>query len=228
MLLRKGPQGINLVECANPKTRWKIIVKFLFDLLPVILFFAAFKFGESNAEQVQGVLSGWLGSGIEIDQAPILAATAVAIVASIAQVAWIYMRGRKPEPMLWISLAIIVVFGSLTLLLHNGIFIKWKPSILYWAFAAILGYGAMTGRNFLKTVLGNQLELDASAWKKMQAAWIAFFILVGILNLAVAYTCETATWVNFKLFGLTSLTFIFTLAIGIWIARNAQTGQNTD
>ena len=56
----------------------------------------------------------------------------------------------------------------------------------------------------------------------------SFFILVGILNLAVAYTCETATWVNFKLFGLTSLTFIFTLAIGIWIARNAQTGQNTD
>ena len=203
-----------------------LIVKFLFDLLPVILFFTAFKIGESHAQQTADLLGSWLGSGISVDQAPILAATAVAIIASVAQIAWIYLRGKKPEPMLWISFAIIVVFGSLTLFLHNGIFIKWKPSILYWAFAAILGYGAATGRNFLKAVLGNQLELDPGAWKKMQIAWIVFFVLVGVINLAVAYTCETATWVNFKLFGLTSLTFIFTLAIGLWIAKSAQNGHN--
>ncbi len=222
-----GEDG-NPVQCAILTTAESSIVKFLFDLLPVILFFVTFKFGESHAPAVASQLGQWLGTGIEIDQAPILAATAVAIIASIAQVAWIYMRGKKPEPMLWISLAIIVVFGSLTLLLHNGIFIKWKPSILYWAFAAILGYGAMTGRNFLKTVLGSQLELDESAWGKMQIAWIVFFVVVGIVNLAVAYTCETATWVNFKLFGLTSLTFIFTLAIGLWIAKGTQNGQNSE
>ncbi len=120
--------------------------------------------------------------------------------------------------MLWISVAIILVFGSLTIWLHDEMFIKWKPTILYWVFALILVFGMLTGRNFIKSLLGKQLELPAPAWRKLLLSWIGFFSVVGVLNLIVAYTCSTDFWVNFKLFGLMGLTLLFTLGIGFYIA----------
>ena len=120
--------------------------------------------------------------------------------------------------MLWISVAMILVFGSLTIWLHDEMFIKWKPTILYWVFALILVFGMLTGRNFIKSLLGKQLELPAPAWRKLLLSWIGFFSVVGVLNLIVAYTCSTDFWVNFKLFGLMGLTLLFTLGIGFYIA----------
>ena len=194
-------------------------MKFLFDLFPVILFFAAFKLGQANADALAAWLQPILGGTLDPEQAPVLAATAVAIIASIVQVAIVFLKGKKPEPMLWISLAIIVVFGSLTLILHDATFIKVKPTILYWVFAGILLFAHITGRNFITKLLGAQIQLPPAAWHTMQLAWIAFFFITGALNLLVAFTCETDTWVNFKLFGILALTLAFTVALGFWIAK---------
>ena len=136
--------------------------KLLFDLFPIILFFVAFK------------------------AADIYVATAVAIVASIGQIGWLKLRGQRVEVMQWISLAIIVVFGGLTLLLHDEAFIKWKPTILYWAFGLILIGGRLAGRNLLRSVMGAQLTLPTPVWDRLSWIWTGFFATLGAINLAVA------------------------------------------
>lgn len=202
-------------------------MKLLFDLLPVILFFASFKFAQGN-EQAAALANAWLGGGIPADQAPVLIATAVAIVASLGQVAWLLARGRKVDTMLWISLAVIIVFGGLTLWLHDEMFIKWKPTILYWLFATLLVGGAATGRNFIRSLLGAQMVLPDVAWGRLLVAWIVFFVVMGVINLAVAYSVPTETWVNFKLFGLFGLTLAFTIGMGVYVARHMKEESPAD
>ena len=197
-------------------------MKLLFDLLPVILFFASFKFAQGSPEASAALANAWLGGGIDATQAPVLIATAVAIVASLAQVAWVIARGRKVDTMLWISLAVIIVFGGLTLWLHDETFIKWKPTILYWLFAGLLIGGALTGRNFIQKLLGEQLVLPDFAWSRLLVAWVVFFLAMGVVNLAVAYSVPTDIWVNFKLFGLFGLTLAFTIGMGVYVARHAK------
>jgi intracellular septation protein len=170
-------------------------MKFLFDLFPVILFFVAFKLYD------------------------IYVATAVAIAATFVQVGWLKLRGRKVEPMLWASLGIIVVFGGATLLLHDETFIKWKPTILYWLFAATLAGALAFKRNLIRSLLGEQLQLPDHAWGKLNWSWAAFFAFMGAANLFVAYTFSTDAWVNFKLFGGIGLMVLFVLAQGLFLAR---------
>ena len=98
-------------------------------------------------------------------------------------------------------------------------FVLLKPTILYWIFASILIYGSMTGKNFIHKLIGAQIALPANIWKNLQKGWIGFFIVVGFINLAVAYSFSTEAWVNFKLFGLLGLTLAFTLAMGFYIAK---------
>ena len=172
-------------------------MKLLFDFLPIILFFAAFKFG-----------------GIYV-------ATGVAIAATIGQIAWVRLRGRKVEPMLWISLVIVVVFGGATLLLHDETFIKWKPTVLYWVFAtALLGGRWILRRNFIRELLGSQLELPPRAWDRLNWSWAVYFAVIGIANLWVAFHYSTATWVNFKLFGSLGITLVFAVVQSVLIARD--------
>jgi intracellular septation protein len=204
------------------------MAKFLFDLLPVILFFGAYKLAQTLPEQSQAWANDWLGrfvadGRIPADQTAILVATAVAIVVSIVQVAWQLARGRKVEPMLWLSVAVIIVFGGATIWLHDETFIKWKPTILYWLFGAILLAGRLGWRrNFIRQLLGPQLTLPAFAWDRLLWAWVGFFLFAGALNLFVAFTYSTDTWVNFKLFGLMGLTLAFTIAVGLWLARHVE------
>lgn len=174
--------------------------KLLFDLFPIILFFVAFK------------------------MADIYVATGVAIVASIAQIVWLKVKGQRVEVMQWISLAIIVVFGGLTLLLHDEAFIKWKPTILYWAFALILIGGRLAGRNLLRSVMGAQLSLPTPVWDRLGWLWTGFFAAMGAINLAVAYGFDTETWVNFKLFGTLVLTVIFVIGQGAYLSRHIKEG----
>ncbi len=195
-------------------------MKLLFDLFPVILFFATFKFAQGNPEGCSAFFDATFGLPFDAAQAPVLAATCVAIVASLLQVAFVLMRGKKPEVMLWISLAVILVFGTLTIVLRNEMFIKWKPTILYWIFGTILLYGIVSGKNFMTTLFKKQLTLPEDCWNTMQKAWCIFFALIGLVNLAVAYGCSTETWVNFKMFGLLGITFLFTLGFGIWVTKN--------
>lgn len=194
-------------------------MKLLYDLLPVILFFVAFKVAQGNSEAAAQLCNQWLGSGFDATQAPVICATFVAIVASLCQIGYKLVTKQKVDPMLWISVAVILVFGSLTIWLHDEMFIKWKPTILYWIFALILVGGMFAGKNFVKSLLGKQITLPDHAWQKMLYSWIVFFVVVGILNLVVAYTCSTDVWVNFKLFGLMGLTLAFTIAIGAYLSR---------
>ena len=147
-------------------------MKLLFDLLPVILFFVTFKVAGAYPQQslaIAGSTLGWMvGDGtVPADQAPILLATAVAIIASIVQVGSVLARGRRVDPMLWVSLGVIVVFGGATIWFHDETFIKWKPSILYWLFGASLLAGHLVWKkNLLHTLLGTQLEVPTPVWER--------------------------------------------------------------
>ena len=173
-------------------------MKFLFDLFPVVLFFVAFKI-----------------AGIYI-------ATAVAIAATLAQVAWLKLRKKKVEPMLWASLAIIVVFGGATLFLQDETFIKWKPTVLYWLFAAVLGGAALLRRNLIRAMLSQHMQLPDPVWSRLNLAWVGFFALMGVLNLYVAYNYSTDLWVNFKLFGGMGLMLVFVFAQALVIGKYAE------
>ena len=167
-------------------------MKFLLDLFPILLFFIAFKFG-----------------GIYI-------ATGVAIVASIVQISWLLLRGKKIDAMMWLSLAIIVVLGGATLISHNDTFIKWKPTALYWIFALILLVSPLLfKKNLIRTMLAEQITLPDTMWRNLNLSWVLFFIVMGVVNRYVALTYSTDTWVNFKLFGSTAMMFIFIIVQGV-------------
>ncbi|MDR1662463.1 MAG: septation protein A [Azoarcus sp.] len=172
-------------------------MKFFFDIFPVVLFFVAFKFG-----------------GIFI-------ATGAAIAATFAQIGWLLARGRKVDKMLWVSLSIIVVTGGLTLLLRDETFIKWKPTILYWAFAAALGGSTLFFRkNLIHSLLAGQISAPEAVWRRLNLSWIGFFVFMGFANLAVAFAfgLSTETWVNFKLFGGIGLMLAFALLQGLMLS----------
>lgn len=173
-------------------------MKFLFDLFPVILFFIAFKF------------------------AGIYVATGVAIAATFAQIGWVWFRHRKVDTMLWVSLGIVTVFGGMTLIFHDETFIKWKPTVLYWAFAAALAGGTLFfGKNLIRSLLAEQMELPEAVWRQLNWSWIGFFFFMGIANLAVAFAFDFSTddWVNFKLFGGMGLMLVFVIAQGLLLSK---------
>jgi len=200
-------------------------MKLLADFLPIILFFAAFKFAGSDKDAAAAFASqhfGFLVSGgsVGASEAPVLLATLVVIVATLAQVLVLKLRRRRIDAMLWVSLVLVVVLGTLTIWFHNETFIKWKPTLLYWAMASAFLLGPLlTGKNLLRLLLGAQLELPEPVWQRLNWAWIAFFGTMGGLNLWVAYTFSTDTWVNFKLFGSIGLMLVFTLAQGLVLSR---------
>lgn len=202
-------------------------MKFLFDLLPVILFFAAYKLGGAHPEAAHALLSGWLGDGIAVTQAPILIATAVAIAATALQIALVWLRHRKVDTMLWVSLAIITVFGGATLFFHNPTFIKWKPTALYWLFGCVLlGSAALLHRNLIRNMLEAQIRLPDPVWGRLNLAWASFFIAMGLLNLYVAYNFSEETWVDFKLFGGIGLMLAFVLGQGFYLSRHLEEESN--
>ena len=196
-------------------------MKLLFDLFPVILFFASFKYSEKNPETAAAWVASLLGSAaVDIKQAPILLATVVVIAATVAQIAWVHFRHGKVDKMLWISLGLVVVFGGLTLAFQNEAFIKWKPTILYWVFAVSLAFSALIlKKNPMKAMLGEQLTLPEPVWSKVNLSWIAFFAVMGVLNLVIAFNFPTDTWVNFKLFGGMGLMLVFVLGQGMLLSK---------
>ena len=180
-------------------------MKLLLDFFPIVLFFVAFKL--------------W---GIYV-------ATAVAIVATVAQIGWLRYSTGKVEPMQWLSLGIIVVFGGATILAHDESFIKWKPTVLYWAMGGALAAGLLFFRkNFLKTLMGAQLELPEPAWRAMNWSWVGFFAVMGALNLWVAFHFDTDTWVNFKLFGGLGLMALFVIGQALYLGRYMKDGKEPE
>jgi intracellular septation protein len=154
----------------------------------------------------------------------VLLATAVVILATALQVGWLLARGRKVDTMLWVSLGLVIVLGGATIWFQNATFIKWKPSVLYWAMGLAFWLSPLLfGKNLLRMLIGGQIELPAPVWQRLNFAWVAFFGLMGLANIFVAYTFSTDTWVNFKLFGGIGLTLLFTLAQGIYLGRYMDT-----
>ncbi|MFY9329838.1 MAG: septation protein A [Georgfuchsia sp.] len=171
-------------------------MKIFFDLLPVALFFAAYKV------------------------AGIFIATAVAIATTILQIAWVWWRHRKVDTLQWVSLGIIVVFGGATLLLHDESYIKLKPTVLYW----LISLGLLVSlhgfhKNPMRAMLGAQFSLPEPVWVHLNTAWAGFFALMGVLNLYVARNFSTDEWVNFKLFGFTGLMLVFVVAQALLLGR---------
>jgi intracellular septation protein len=200
-------------------------MKLLFDFLPIILFFTAFKFAEANKDSAAAFATaqfGFLVSGgtVGAGEAPVLLATVVVIFATLAQVGVLVLRGKKVDLMLWVSLGLVVVLGGATIWFHNETFIKWKPSVLYWTMGLGFWIAQLLGKNLLRVLLGDQIELPEPVWQRLNALWIGFFGLMGLLNIWVAYTFSTDTWVNFKLFGGIGLMVLFTLAQGLYLSRH--------
>jgi intracellular septation protein len=195
-------------------------MKFLFDLLPVILFFGVYKLAGANEDAAFQMAGAWLGDGVTAKQVPILLATVVAILATFGQIAWVWARHRKVDTMLWVSLGIIVVFGGATLFFHNPTFIKWKPTALYWLFGGVLaGSALLFGRNLIRRMLEAQIQLPDPVWARLNLAWAAFFFVMGGINLYVAYSFSEEAWVNFKLFGGMGLMLAFVLAQGFFLSK---------
>ncbi|HEY8553816.1 MAG TPA: septation protein A [Burkholderiales bacterium] len=180
-------------------------MKLLYDLIPLLLFFAAFKAYD------------------------IYVATAVVIAATAAQVAVSWLRTRRVETMPLVTLGVLVVFGGLTLGLRDDTFIKWKPTLVYWLLAALVLGSQWLGRaTLIERLLGKQIHLPRAVWARQNLAWGVFFAALGVLNLYVAFffrpdldpAARQAIWVNFKVFGLLGLTLLFLLIQGVLLARH--------
>jgi intracellular septation protein len=179
-------------------------MRLLFDFFPLLLFFAAFKL-----------------YGIYI-------ATAVAIIATVVQVAWHWLRTRRVEATHVTTLAVLIVLGGLTLAFHDDTFIRWKPTIVYVVLAALLFASQLTGDiTLLERLLSRQILLPAHVWRRLNSSWGWFFLALGALNLYVAFYYDAgrdpanrlALWVNFKVFGLTGLTAAFVLVQALVMAK---------
>ena len=182
-------------------------MKLFLDFFPIVLFFVAYKLAD------------------------IYVATLAAIAGSFVLVGVTWIRTRKIEPMHLVSLLLIVVFGGATWYFRDPLFIKWKPTILNWLFAVAFLLSQIFGKqSIIQRMMGSQIELPARVWKTLNMAWSVFFISVGAANLFVAYHYEESVWVNFKLFGMLGLTFVFVLLQSFFLAKylpDSQTGKKS-
>jgi intracellular septation protein len=172
-------------------------MKLLFDFFPILLFFIVFKF---------------FG---------IYTATAVAMVASVTQVLFYRLKFQHYEKMHVISLAIIMVLGGATLFFHNPWFIKWKPTGIYWLSALVfLGSSFIGSKPIIQKMMEANVQLNTKIWHRLNAAWALFFVVMGALNLYVAYHYDTDAWVNFKLFGGVGFTLLFVLIQAFYLTKH--------
>ncbi|MEE8388231.1 MAG: septation protein A [Acidiferrobacterales bacterium] len=183
-------------------------MKILYDFFPLLLFFGAFKYYD------------------------IYVATAVAIAASLIQVVSFRLFKGRFETMHLITFGVIGVFGGLTLLLHDDTFIKWKPTIVYWLLGSItLGSHFVGKKTAIEHLIGKQISLPDRIWVKQNLSWGFFFLVLGLLNIYVAFYYELELdaarrqeiWVNFKVFGLMAITLVFVIIQAIFMARHVGT-----
>lgn len=185
-------------------------MKILFDFLPVLLFFITFKLYD---DPTQGVL----------------AATAVAILASLGQLGFSWLKHRRVERIHVATFALILLLGGATLLFREEMFIKWKPTAVNWLFALVFwGSRFIGGKTLVQRMMESKMQLPDGTWRRLNISWVLFFILMGLLNLVVVYNFDTATWVNFKLFGLMGLTFLFVIAQSLFLLRHVKLDDHTE
>nr|WP_067298821.1 septation protein A [Marinobacterium profundum] len=175
-------------------------MKLLLDFLPIIIFFAVYK------------TSG-----------DIIMATAVLIPATMLQMLYTWIRTHRIEKMQLVTLVLVVLMGGATVLFQDKTFIQWKPTVVNWLFGAVfLGSQFIGKKTVVQRLMEANIDLPAQVWRNLNIAWVIFFISMGIVNLAVAYSLSEEAWVNFKLFGMLGLTFVFILAQGFYMSRHIQ------
>lgn len=204
-------------------------MKFLIDLIPLLIFFGAYKYGGANAEATQAYINTHLdflvsGGSVTAEQAPIVFATLIGILANMLQIAWLKLRGHKVDFVLWFSLAMFVFFGGLTVYFHDENFIKWKLTIIYWFFATgLLVSQVLFKKNLVRKSMEEIVELPDLSWNRLNLVWIGFFTAMGFLNLYVAFVLfkgNTSAWVSFKAFGSTAIMFIFIVAQTFYLSKH--------
>lgn len=172
-------------------------MKQLLDFLPLIVFFVFYKLYD-----------------IFVASGALIVATAIALVYS-------WYKFRKLEKMTLVTFVLVAVFGGLTIYFHNSEFIKWKVTIIYTLFAGALLVGQWVMKKpLIQSMLGKEITLPGSVWTRLNLAWAVFFIACGLLNIYVAFWLPESVWMNFKVFGLTALTLIFTLLSGVYMYRH--------
>lgn len=179
-------------------------MKLLFDFFPIVLFFAAYK------------LEG------------IYVATGVAIAATLLQVSYLWWRHRRVEGMHLVTLGLIVILGGATLYLHDEQFIKWKPTVINWLFAAVFLFSQFIGdKPVIQRMMAGNIELPQTIWYRLNLSWALFFLILGAVNLFVVYNFDTDVWVNFKLFGMLGLTVAFALLQAVFLTRYLPDPEST-
>ena len=178
-------------------------MKIALDLFPILIFFAAYKY------------------------ASIYEATAVLMAATVLQSLLMYRIDGKLATLQKVTLVLILVFGTLTLVLHDDRFIKFKPTLLYSGMAlGLLVSQFVFKKNFLKTMLGSQVNLPDANWQTLSMAWIAYCVFMASLNAYVAHNFSTEDWVNFKIWGYV-FPLIFIVGTGIYIAKNVPPSETS-
>ena len=172
-------------------------MKLLVDFLPIVIFFVVYKMTND-----------------------LILATAILIPATMLQMGYTWLTTKKIEKMQLVTLIMVVVLGGLTVALQDGQFIKWKPTIVNWLFGlAFLGSQFIGKKPVVQRLMEKGIQLPSGIWRQLNFAWFVFFAVMGSLNLYVAFNYSEATWVDFKLFGMLGLTFVFILAQGIYMSR---------
>lgn len=175
-------------------------MKILLDFLPVIIFFIVYK--STN---------------------DIILATAILIPATLLQMLYTWIKTRKIEMIQLVTLGLVVVLGGATVIFQDKTFIQWKPTVVTWLFAvAFLGSQYIGDKTIIQRLMQSAIQLPQYAWRQLNYAWIIFYIILGALNLFVAFTMDEETWVNFKLFGMMGLTFVFILLQGVYISKHLE------
>ncbi|WP_370579213.1 septation protein A [Snodgrassella alvi] len=171
-------------------------MKAVFEFLVVILFFATYALTKN-----------------------IILATEVAVAAGIIQALWCLFKYRRLQTMQWVSLSLVVILGGATIISKNAYFIKCKPTVLFWVMSAGLLISHLCGKNVLKSTIGKEINMPEPAWRKLTYIWVIFLLALGTLNLWVAYTFTEPQWVNFKLFGSTTILFLFLIGQAVYISQ---------
>lgn len=173
-------------------------MKLLLDFLPIVIFFAVYKY-----------------------TGDIIIATAILIPATLLQMLYTWLKEHKIEKMQLVTLVLVIVMGGATVAFQDKTFIQWKPTLVNWIFGAVfLGSQFIGSQPLVQRIMSGSIELAESIWKRLNLAWVAFFFLMGIVNLYVAYNFSESTWVDFKLFGMLGLTLVFILAQGVYMSKH--------
>lgn len=174
-----------------------------FELLPLIGFFAIYYFTKN-----------------------IFMATSACIVLSWIQLIFYKLKFNKIAKNTWLSTLLITIFGGLTIIFHNKTFVMLKPTILYWIMAISLFVSARLGKNGVRLLLSEQISLDEKSWGQVNLMWVGFFIIMGILNLVIAFSFSEDIWVKFKVFGGFGLMIAFTIISGLFIYTKTKDSQH--